>query len=115
VNHYKSIGKLQTTKSGKIYQQRFNSVETKRYFYEVYFKLRQGAAFKSFGDARLSVSIDVYPRDKRKRDLDGILKVLLDSLQHGGLYNDDSQIDRLLVERCEVVENGKVIVKIKEF
>lgn len=48
---------------------------------------------------RLSVHIEAYPPDKRKRDLDNILKSLLDALQHAGIYKDDSQIDRLSIAR----------------
>jgi crossover junction endodeoxyribonuclease RusA len=48
---------------------------------------------------RLSVAIDVHPPDKRRRDLDNTLKVVLDSLEKAGAYKDDSQIDKLLVTR----------------
>lgn len=48
---------------------------------------------------RLAVSIRVYPPDKRRRDLDNLMKCLIDALQHAGMYQDDSQIDRLLVTR----------------
>lgn len=54
----------------------------------------------------------VYPPDKRRRDLDNILKALLDALQHGGLYKDDSQISKLVIERKEVVKSGSVFVMI---
>jgi crossover junction endodeoxyribonuclease RusA len=58
---------------------------------------------------RFSIHIDAFPPDKRKRDLDNILKSLLDALQHGGLYPDDSQIDRLSIERNSAL-NGIVRV-----
>lgn len=50
---------------------------------------------------RLKVTIIAYPPDRRKRDLDNLLKALLDSLQHSGVYPDDSQIDELTIERNE--------------
>lgn len=56
---------------------------------------------------RISVHIQAHPPDRRKRDLDNVLKALLDSLQHGGIYNDDSQIDRLSISRHLPLE-GKV-------
>lgn len=59
---------------------------------------------------RLQVEISLFPPDKRKRDLDNILKCLLDSLTHSGVYKDDSQIDILIVRRKEVVKNGSCIV-----
>lgn len=61
---------------------------------------------------RLTVSIEAYPPDKRRRDLDNILKSLLDSLQHAGVYADDSQIDQLTIQRHTPL-NSEVIVNIK--
>lgn len=63
---------------------------------------------------RLAVTIDAYPPDKRVRDLDNILKSLLDAMQHAGLYKDDSQIDRLTIERREIEKPGKVRVNVRE-
>jgi crossover junction endodeoxyribonuclease RusA len=48
---------------------------------------------------RLFVSIEAYPPDNRRRDLDNILKSLLDALQHAGLYEDDNQIDKIYISR----------------
>lgn len=63
-------------------------------------------------DGPLSVEVDVYPPDRRRRDLDNIQKALLDALAHGGAYHDDSQIARLIVERRDVVSGGKVHVRL---
>ena len=60
-----------------------------------------------FGDQRLFITILLYERDKRVRDIDNICKPLLDSLVQAGLFNDDSQVDRLLVVRCEKFKGGK--------
>jgi crossover junction endodeoxyribonuclease RusA len=66
----------------------------------------------SFGDARLSVGIVACPPDRRRRDLDNVLKALLDALVHADVIADDSQIDRLAVERGPVVQGGSVRVLI---
>lgn len=61
----------------------------------------------------LVVEVEVYPPDHRRRDLDNCLKSLLDALQHGGAYADDSQIVILNVAKCAPVAGGKTIVRIR--
>lgn len=113
VNHYKKLGALITTRNGKVYQSRVNTDATKGFYYRVWFHLRS-LGIKSFDRATISVEVDVFPPDKRKRDLDGILKVLLDSLQRGGLFDDDAQIAKLLVTRKEIIAGGQVVVRVSE-
>ena len=47
----------------------------------------------------LIVDIRLIPVDRRRRDVDNSLKALLDAMQDGGAYEDDSQIVRLTVEK----------------
>ena len=62
-------------------------------------------------DGTLAVGLDLYPPDHRTRDVDNPQKPLLDALQHGGAYHDDSQIKKLLtIMRDTVVPGGRVIV-----
>ena len=60
-------------------------------------------------DARLEVNIDVYPPDKRKRDLDNLLKPVLDAL-----FPDDSRIDILRIRRRQKADGGYLRVHISE-
>ena len=60
----------------------------------------------------LTVLVTVYPPDRRRRDLDNLLKCLLDSLQHGGLYRDDSMIDRIDIRRGPCTRGGGVHVAV---
>ena len=62
---------------------------------------------------RLSVELDLYPPDNRRRDLDNLPKAVLDALQHGGAYEDDSQIVRLALEKRDPVPGGLTIVRIE--
>ena len=55
---------------------------------------------KPFSDLeRLTVKVEAYPPDRRRRDLDNLLKSTLDALMHAGLIPDDSQIDDLAIVR----------------
>ncbi len=61
---------------------------------------------------RLIMTIDAYPPDKRRRDLDNILKALGDALQHAEIYHDDNQIDEIHISRMSPLD-GKVIVRLQ--
>ncbi|MFO0492009.1 MAG: RusA family crossover junction endodeoxyribonuclease, partial [bacterium] len=65
-------------------------------------------------NGRLEVHVTVCPPDNRRRDLDNVQKALLDALAKGGAYRDDSQSDRLVVERGPVTPGGKVLVEITQ-
>lgn len=76
--------------------------------------LLTGRYRRAFWEGRLEVQIDVYPPDEKPRDLDNCSKILLDALEYAQLMQNDSQIDRLVVERKCIVENGQCIVRIME-
>ncbi len=63
---------------------------------------------------RLSVTIMATMPDKRKRDIDNILKVSIDCLTKSHVWNDDSQIDKLAIERGAVCGPGWLDVCITE-
>jgi crossover junction endodeoxyribonuclease RusA len=119
VNHFKKVGRIVRTKKGKLYQKRINSDATKQFYRDVWVKI---CALKATtanwrpieSTIALEVSISLYPPDKRRRDIDNPVKLILDSLQRGGLIEDDYAIARLLIERCNILPEGKVIVRIKE-
>lgn len=64
--------------------------------------------------ARLNLRIVANMPDKRRRDIDNILKAVLDSLEHGGFMENDSQIDILKVVRGCVVPGGQLSIKVTE-
>lgn len=67
------------------------------------------------GAGRLRVDIAAFPPDRRRRDLDNILKGLLDAITHAGVWEDDSQIDELRVVRGfpDTRNGGSVLVEIR--
>lgn len=65
-------------------------------------------------EKRLSLTINAYPPDKRKRDLDNICKASIDSMQYARVFEDDNQIDMLTVIRREIVKNGCLQIWITE-
>ena len=117
LNHYKNVGRLKTTKSGKMYQERYSSPETTRFYYEVWHvwtKLRMTNNLKAYEDVTvpLSVEIDLYPATSHRQDIDNRVKVIFDGLTRAGVIADDSQISRLVVQRMNIVKNGQIIVRI---
>jgi crossover junction endodeoxyribonuclease RusA len=79
----------------------------------------EGKDWKIIGEPRrlgpIMVQIKAYPPDRRRRDLDNICKGILDALQHAGCYDDDSQIDMLMVERGPMIKGGKIHVFISDY
>jgi len=63
-------------------------------------------------DGRLAVHVALWPPDKRRRDIDNLLKALLDACEHAGCYADDNQISELHIIRHEVQSGGRCTVVI---
>ena len=63
---------------------------------------------------RFCVTILARPPDNRKRDLDNLLKPILDALVEYGAITDDSKIDDLRIQRLNKVAGGAIRVVISE-
>jgi len=61
----------------------------------------------------LRVEIEAWRPDKRRRDLDNLLKATLDGLAHAGVYEDDSQIVDLRIYWAKDI-GGMLKIKIEE-
>jgi crossover junction endodeoxyribonuclease RusA len=61
----------------------------------------------------LRVVIEAWRPDKRRRDLDNLLKATLDGLAHAGVYEDDSQIVDLRIYWAPDI-GGMLKIKIEE-
>ena len=62
--------------------------------------------------APAAVEIILYPPDERRRDIDNYNKALFDALTHAGIWEDDSQVQRMLVEWGPKVHGGRAEISI---
>ena len=62
----------------------------------------------------ISVEIQANMPDKRKRDLDNLLKPILDVITARGVFEDDSQIADLRIYKSNFSEKGTVFITVKE-
>lgn len=97
VNHYWHHGK----------GQHFISAKGKLYRTSVVAEIARLRLAKRFSD-RIGLMVLAHPPDRRKRDLDNMLKAPLDALQHAGVLGDDNQIDDLHIIRGEKVQGGRL-------
>ena len=74
---------------------------------------RQMEAHHTIG-RRVRVSIQVYPPDDRRRDLDNLCKTTLDVLTKAGVYADDSHIDDLRLVRFAKEKGGRLVAFVEE-
>ncbi|EFO5048330.1 RusA family crossover junction endodeoxyribonuclease [Escherichia coli] len=91
----------------------FISEEGKRYRRAVALIVRQQRLKLSLS-GRLAIKVIAEPPDKRRRDLDNILKAPLDALTHAGLLIDDEQFDEINIVRGQLVPGSRLSVKIYE-
>ena len=76
--------------------------------------LEQLGIFKPF-TGPLSIVVDLFPPEKRKRDLDNFAgKALYDALAYSNVFMDDSQIRESHNYFREVVKGGKCEVLLEE-
>jgi len=66
------------------------------------------------GEKRLQMQVTLYPRDRRKQDIDNRIKALWDALAEAGVFDNDEQIDILIVQRGEIRKGGGCLVMIDE-
>lgn len=64
------------------------------------------------GNARLEMQVTLYPKDRRKQDIDNRIKALWDALTDAGVFDDDEQIDVLMVQRGAIKKGGGCLVVI---
>ncbi|MBR2586266.1 MAG: RusA family crossover junction endodeoxyribonuclease [Thermoguttaceae bacterium] len=60
------------------------------------------------------VTIDLYPPNRRRYDLDNRVKPILDALTHAHVWDDDSLVVELHVSKRSILKNGRAIIEIEE-
>ncbi len=100
VNHYWRMwrGRMLVSREGRAYREDVRAL------------LAGGGFRKPPPGARIALCMDAFPPDRRRRDLDNLLKGVLDALEHAGIYADDSQIDLLVTRRRGLLSDGKLNV-----
>lgn len=83
------------------------------------FRERCASMVRSLGLTRLSglifMRVLISPPDHRRRDIDNVLKALLDALEHAGVYEDDSQISELTIKRlAPSPPDGEAFVELRK-
>lgn len=87
------------------------SAAGRKYHEQVKFRFQRSGQSKIEGP--VSLYIDFYPPDRRKRDIDNQFKCLLDSLVSAGCIEDDSLIHELhACKREPMPPDGMIYVKI---
>ena len=99
VNSYRTIfrNRMGISKAGKEFKAQVSD-------YVVEYKVPK------LGAARLEMKVVIYPRDRRRQDISNRIKILEDSLVDAGVFDDDSQIDILFIERGEIKKGGGCLV-----
>ena len=101
VNSYRTIfrGRMGISKAGREFKAQISD-------YVVEYRVPK------LGKARLEMKVIIYPRDRRRQDIDNRIKALWDALGDAGVFDDDEQIDILHIERGEIKKGGGVLVLI---
>jgi crossover junction endodeoxyribonuclease RusA len=111
VNHYwrSTIAKSRTT--GKAFANVYLSKAAKEYRASVLgaIGLRRRRLLGS-----IEVCLVLHPPDRRVRDIDNVLKPVLDALAHARVYEDDKQIAELHVRKASPVPHGFVEVQCRK-
>lgn len=68
----------------------------------------------AFAASPVDVHLVAHPADRRRFDLDNLPKSILDAVTKAGVWDDDSQVARLLVERGDRMPGGAVFLAIRE-
>jgi crossover junction endodeoxyribonuclease RusA len=107
VNHY-----YKRTRRGVI----FVGPEGNRHRMETFAEFAKSGRIRDAftGKEQLYLRVELYPPDRRVRDIDNPLKCLMDSLQKAGVYANDSQVRELHISFGLPEPGGRCIIEARE-
>lgn len=104
-----------TPRSGKLAGRTLLSAEGRAYRQAVAEQVMVQHAPRHTLKGKLAISVAAMPPDRRARDLDNLLKALLDSIQHAGVIRNDSDIDEIFILRKDVdAPHGRIVLVVRE-
>lgn len=80
----------------------FQSGEYKNFLSQVGWLWLKAVPMNWSKESRYSVVVELIYNTRRRYDVDNRIKPILDALTHAGTWNDDAQVDEILVVRGEV-------------
>jgi crossover junction endodeoxyribonuclease RusA len=121
VNHYWGHKAIRSKHTRRWQVVKYLSTRAKAFRVEVQARVFEQCGIPPKLRGRLAVIVNQHygPRDEAhehdgpRQDIDNCLKSLFDALEHASVYNNDSQIDELLVVRKRRAAIGRVEVIIK--
>ncbi len=63
---------------------------------------------------RVAINIVVHQKNNRTSDIDNFIKGLLDALTKAAVWVDDSQVDKITIERGRPINGGLCVIEILE-
>ena len=110
-NHY--TGYRVAGKAPKLFVQAYPTAKAKEFHRNVQAIVMRDKAAMHWS-CPLKMSFWTYPPDRRKRDTSNLFKMLEDSLQRAGVYDDDYQIvEHHAWRTTHVVKDGMVVVELE--
>jgi len=101
VNHYYTVSR----------NRKILSARGRAYKNECYWIMVEAKTTK-LTSGKFAIEITCFPPDRRRRDLDNLLKPILDSLTDYGAITDDSDIDEIRIRRAKIEKPGYIIVEV---
>lgn len=102
VNHYYGVAR----------GRKFLSERGRKYKKDCHW-IMAGQKVPRFSSGKFSVTIRAFPPDRRMRDLDNLLKPVLDALTEYSAITDDSDVDEIHIIRMGRLEDGSLEIDIE--